>query len=201
MPIGWASPRSATQRIALAGLARAATRNHPQNPSLALALGEALGGAGMPAEAVTALAEACRLFPTDDALHEALAVALSRAGDIEEALDIARAWSGTRWAGRFAFKLLRRQGRLAEAAGFESAIAAHFPADPDLLEARAERARKSPDALLRLAEDVLSADPAAMHAVYYKAVALAQLGRGKDAAELMGIDRFLSVANLQAGGE
>jgi hypothetical protein len=37
-----------------------------------------------------------------------------------------------------------------------------------------------------------------MHAVYYKAVALAQLGKPHAAAELMGIDRFLSIATLGA---
>jgi len=183
----------------LVGLARAAAESRPQNPSLALALGVTLGGASMLAEAVAVLTDAGRRFPSDEALHEALAEALSRAGDIEAALGLARAWAGSPWGPRFAFKLLRRQGRPAEAAQLESAIAASFPADPDLLEARAERARSSPEALLRAAEEVLSVDPAAMHAVYYKAVALAQLGRGEAAAELMGIGRFLSIASLPPG--
>ncbi|HEY0412577.1 MAG TPA: putative 2OG-Fe(II) oxygenase [Allosphingosinicella sp.] len=198
MPIRWASPRSAKQHIALAALARIAAENSPDNPSLALALGGALGGAGLLTEAISSLTQACRHFPSHEALHEALAEALSRSGDIEGALGVARARAGSPWAPLFAFKLLTRQGRLAEAAPFEARVAASSPADPDLLEARATRARGSPDELLKVAEEVLSADPTAMHAVYYRAVALAQLGQDGAASELMGIDRFLSVETLAA---
>jgi catechol 2,3-dioxygenase-like lactoylglutathione lyase family enzyme len=199
VPIGWASPRSGRQRIALVELARAAAANRPQNPSLALALGVALGGAGLLADAVAALTDGCRRFPSNQSLHRELAEALSRTGDIEAALALARDWSGSPWGPHFAFKLLRRHGRLDEAVRFEAAVAASFPADPDLLEARAERVRTRPETLLKLAEEVLSVDPTAMHAVHYKAVALAQLGRDEEAAEMMGLDRFLSVATLQAG--
>jgi tetratricopeptide (TPR) repeat protein len=196
VPISWASPRSAKQPIALAALARAAAEHSPDNPSLALALGQGQSGAGLLAEAVSSLTQACRHFPSHEALHEELAEALSRSGDIEGALGVARARIGSSWAAEFAFKLLTRQGRLTEAALFETRVAASNPADPDLVEARATRARGSPDELLRVAEEILSIDPAAMHAVYYKAVALAQLGKAGAASELMGIHRFLSVATL-----
>lgn len=198
MPLSWASPSSAKQRSALAGLARTTAEASPDNPSLRLSLGQALGGAGMLAEAVSSLNQACRRFPSDEALHEELAEALARSGEIEGALDLARAHAASDWAATFAFKLLTRQGCLAEAAQFETAIAAARPADPDLLEARAVRARGNPAALLSVAEETLSLDPSAMHAVYYKAVALAQLGKREAAADLMGIDRFLSAAVLPA---
>ena len=91
----------------------------------------------------------------------------------------------------FAFKLLVRQGRRAETEPLEAAVAAARPADPDLLESRAQASRGDPEELLRLCEEVLGHDPGAAHAIYYKAVALAQLGRGEEAAALMGLDRFL----------
>jgi hypothetical protein len=85
------------------------------------------------------------------------------------------------------------------------AAAAAQPADFDLLEWRVRRTRDDPETLLRLCEEVLSHDPAAAHALHYKAVALAQLGRGGEAAALMGLDRFLRIAPLPAppgfGGE
>lgn len=80
----------------------------------------------------------------------------------------------------------------------EEAVAAASAADADLLESRVKRSHDDPEAMLALCEDVLRHAPAAAHALHYKAVALAQLGRGGEASELMGLDRFLSVAPLPA---
>lgn len=143
-------------------------------------------------------------LPDREALHEELAHVLAGQGEVEAALACARGRDAP-WAVPFAFRLLVRQGRRAETAPFEAAVAAARPADPDLLESRARRCRDDPEQLLRLCEDVLGHDPAAAHALYYKALALAQLGRGEEAAALMGLDRFLSLAPLPAppgfGGE
>ena len=186
-------------------LARAAVAAAPANPAAHLALARSLGGVGEYDEAVARLREACGRFPGDEALDEQLALALARRGEIEAALDLARDRQRSSWAAPFAFGLLRRHGRDAEAAEFEDRTAAASPADPNLLESRARRARGDPGALLRLSEEVLSHDPASAHALHYKAVALAQLGRRDEAAELMGLDRFLKIAALPAphgfGGE
>lgn len=151
-------------------------------------LARTLDGAGALDEAVAFLAEACRRFPESEPVHEALAQALGRTGKVDAALAQARARPASAWAPLFAFKLLTRHGRVAEAAVFEPAAAAADPADPDLLQTRAARLRADPGSLLRLADEVLRHDPAAAHALYHKAVALAQLGRGGEAAELMAID-------------
>jgi hypothetical protein len=95
--------------------------------------------------------------------------------------------------------LLAERGRFDEAAAWEEAVAAAAPADPDLLECRARRARGDPAALLRLAEAALAVDPGASHALYYRAVALAGLGRSGDAAEIMDVDRFLARSRLGPG--
>lgn len=86
-----------------------------------------------------------------------------------------------------------KHGRLEEARAYEDAVAAIDPADFSLIELRAKRLRGAPSALLRLAEAALAHDPGAGHAIYYKAVALAQLGRRDDARETMALDQFLSI--------
>jgi tetratricopeptide (TPR) repeat protein len=179
-------------------LARAAVAHSADKPRLHLVLARALDGAGELEEAAACLTRACGLFPDDEPLHEELAQVLGRLGDVDAALDHARARAGSRWAATFAFKLLIRHGRRDEAAAFEAAAAAANPSDPDLLEWRIGSARRDPEALLRLCEAVLRHDPAAAHALYYKALALAQLGRGEQAAALMALDRFLHLAALPA---
>ncbi|MGA9582780.1 MAG: putative 2OG-Fe(II) oxygenase [Allosphingosinicella sp.] len=202
--IRWATPRSPKHRLAALALARSAVAAAPDKPSPQLALGRALSGAGELEEAASLLDRACRRFPETEALHEELANALARLGEVEAALACARGREAA-WAPVFAFTLLARQGRRSETVSLEPAVAAVRPADSNLLESRAKRARGDPGALLRLCEDVLSHDPAAAHALHYKALALAQLGRRDEAAELMGLDRFLSIAPLPAppgfGGE
>lgn len=162
-----------------------------------LALGRALSGAGEIEEAASLLDRACRRFPDVEALHEELANVLARLGEVEAALACARG-RDAEWAPIFVFTLLARQGRRSETVGLEAAVAAVRPADPNLLESRAKRARGDPDALLRLCEEVLDRDPGSAHAIYYKAVALARLGRRDESAELMGLDRFLKAAPLPA---
>lgn len=193
----WASPRTPGHRLAAVSLARSALAGAPDNPALHVALARALAGAGALDEAESSLRLALVRLPDHEPLHQDLAHVLARRGDVEGALACARGRPAP-WADVFAFKLLIRQGRRAEAEPLEAAVAASAPADPDLLESRARRSRDDPDRLLRLAEEVLVHDPGAAHALHYKAVALAQLGRGGDAAALMGLDRFVSVAPLPA---
>lgn len=185
-------------------LARSALARAPDNPSLHLTLARALTGAGELDEAEAVLSRALARLPDHEALYEELAFVLARRGEVEAALACARGRDSP-WASPFAFKLLIRQGRRAEASSLEAAVAAARPADPDLLESRARLCRGDPEKLLRLCEDVLGHDGGAAHALYYKALALAQLGRSEEAAALMGLDRFLSIAPLPAppgfGGE
>ena len=202
--IRWATPRSPAHRLAAVALARSAVAAAPNSPTPLLALARALSGAGELGEAASLLERARRRFPDTEEFHEELARALARLGKVEEALACARGREAA-WAPVFAFTLLARQGRRAETVDLEAAVAAVRPADANLLESRVKRARRDPAALLRLCEEVLGHDPAAAHALHYKAVALAQLGRGEEAAELMGLDRFLKAAPLPAppgfGGE
>lgn len=195
--IRWASPRTPSHRLAAVALARAALAGDPDNPKLHLALAQALAGLGDLEEAQACLNRALARLPDHDGLHEELAHVLARRGEVEAALASARGRDSP-WASPFVFKLLVRQGRRAETPPLEAAVAAARPADPDLLESRAGRSRDDPATLLGHCEDVLRHDSGAAHALYYKAVALAQLGRDEEAAALMGLDRFLRVAPLPA---
>lgn len=171
-------------------LARTAVAAAPANPAAHLILARSLGGAGELDEAVACLRHACDRFPGDEALHEQLALALARGGEVEAALALARDRGPAPWAALFEFRLLRRQGRDSEAAALEDLAAAAAPADPDLLEARAARVRSDPRALLDLCESVLAQDPGAAHALHYRAVALARLGRDGEAADSMALDLY-----------
>ncbi|HEU0098165.1 MAG TPA: putative 2OG-Fe(II) oxygenase [Allosphingosinicella sp.] len=178
-------------------LARSACARAPGNPALHLALARALAGAGELGEAQSVLSGALSRLPDHEPLHEELAYVLARRGEVEVALACARGRDAP-WASTFAFKLLVRQGRRSETEALEPAVAAFRPADPDLLESGARRCRDDPERLLRLCEEALSHEPGAAHALYYKAVALAVLGRGDEAAALMALDRFLGIGPLPA---
>lgn len=202
--IRWANPRSPAHRLAAVALGRSAVAAAPDKPAPLLALARALAGAGELDEAASVLRRACQRFPEVEPFHEELALVLARLGDVEAALECARARKAA-WAPVFALNLLARQGRRSEAVEFEAAVAAVRPADPNLLESRIKRARGDPLAMLRLCQEVLTHDPGSAHALYHKAVALAQLRRVSEAAELMGLDRFLRITQLPAppsfGGE
>jgi tetratricopeptide (TPR) repeat protein len=193
----WATPRTPGHRLAAVTLARSALARAPDNPSLHLTLARALAGAGALDEAESTLSRALARLPDHEPLYEELAYVLARKGEVEAALACARGRDAP-WASSFVFNLLIRQGRRAETSSLEAAVAAAKPADPDLLESRARRSRDDPERLLRLCEEVLRHDSGAAHALYYKAVALAQLGRGEEAAALMGLDLFLRIAPLPA---
>jgi hypothetical protein len=156
--------------------------------------------AGEPVEALDALRLACRRFPDEESLSAALADALARSGERDAALAEARRWPGSDWAAALALKLLLREGRLAEAEAFKEKVAVADPGNPHLFELRATRLRQRPEAMLRLCDAVLAHEAGAAHAVYHKAIALAQLGRAAEAAELMGTERFLSIAGLAPPG-
>jgi tetratricopeptide (TPR) repeat protein len=200
----WASPRSPEHQLAAATLARSAASAAPGNPSLQLLLAQALTGAGEMDEAAALLRDACARFPAYEPLHEELASLLGRLGRVDSALACALGRDSP-WAPAFAFRLLIRHGRREEAAAFEPAAAAAKPADPDLLDWRLRERRGDPEAMLRLCDEVLAHDPGAAHALHARAIALAMLGRGGEAARLMALDTFLSIAPLAAppewGGE
>jgi tetratricopeptide (TPR) repeat protein len=195
--IRWATPPTPAHRLAAVALARSALARAPDNASLHLALARALAGAGKLDEAASTLSHAAARLPDHEPLYEELAFVLARRGEVEAALACARSRDAP-WVAPFVFKLLVRQGRRNETGALEAAVAAACPADSDLLESRVKRCRDDPEKLLSLSEEALAHDSGAAHALYYKAVALALLGRGGEASALMGLGRFLRAAPLPA---
>lgn len=195
--IRWVSPKTLKHRFAIAALARTALASAPSNPSLHLALAQALIGAGKLDEAASVLSDALARLPDHEAFHQELAHVLARRGEIDAALFSARGRNAP-WAPVFLFKLLTRQGRREEAEVYEAGVVASSPADPDLFAARVKRWRGDPEKILLHCDTVLSKDDGAAHALYHKSLALAQLGRVAEAEALMGLDRFLRIAPLPA---
>lgn len=117
-------------------------------------------------------------------------------GEVDAALAVIDPWREEPWAARLALDLLTKRGRFDEAALHEDRVAAVDPACAGLIESRARRFRDRPEAMLQLCETALACDPGATHALYYKAIALAQLGLDAEARELMALDRFVVLRPL-----
>lgn len=177
-------------------LAERAARASPQVPALQVAWASALEDSGEQDEALRCLEAACRRFPDDEAVHSAFASTLGRAGKTDEALAEVERWNAAPWARKLEFRLLRRAGRFERLEEREAALAEADPAAPDLLEYRARKWSGDPEAVLRSACEVQARDPGSMQALYHKALALVQLGRSEEAAEVMGLERFLRIVRL-----
>jgi uncharacterized protein (TIGR02466 family) len=143
-----------------------------------------------------ALEEACARFPDEEPLHGAYARMLGRLGRVDDALEQVRRWAPSPWTAKLALKLLTRHGRAAEAGPYEAAVASTDPSDPTLVDSRAARLGEQPEALLRYIDDVLERDPGAVHALYYKCIALAALGRDAEAEALMALDRLVRTGSI-----
>jgi hypothetical protein len=156
----------------------------------------ALEAVGRGEEALLRLAEASAGFPDEDHIQAALADAYAKMGRPEDAIELARRSPRKRWAQKLRYHFALQSGDLQELISQEEVISGIDPANPDLLSFRASRWRHAPEVLLQYCEDVLQADPSATHAIYHKIVALALLGRGEEARQLMGLDRYLDVGSL-----
>jgi hypothetical protein len=192
----WVSVHSPAQRLTIVGLAGRAARERPDNPALQLTWANATEAAGEQEEALRLFHQACERFPGHEPLHAAYAAALGRQGQSRAALDLAEAWLPATWACKLQFRMLLRLGNTERLPALQAALALADPLDPDLLEYLGEAWRGEPERLLRHCDRILAGDPGAMHAVYHKAVALAQIGRAQEAAALMALDRFVEVAVL-----
>jgi hypothetical protein len=185
----WVTVPSAAQRIAVRELAERAVHARPDVPALHIALADVLEGAGEADEALSRLQAACDRFHDAEPTHSAFASALTRAGRIDAALAQVSRWTAAAWARKLEFKLLMRAGHFDRLEELEAALAEADPADPDLLEYRALKWRDRPEALLLACDEARARDPDALHPLYHKALALIQLGRGDEAAEIMALEQ------------
>jgi hypothetical protein len=193
--ISWRSAPTAAHSRALVELARRAVAQSPDQLAPRITLARSLFETGNAGEAIAWLALPAG-YAADPRLTLERARMLGLLGRIDEALALARHAGDAPGSAELMLRLLVKHGRLEEAASLEAAVAARAPGDPSLLELRAARHRRDPAALLAICDAALAARPDSAQAVYYKIIALAQLGRSDEAARWMGLDRFLHVQPL-----
>jgi hypothetical protein len=106
---------------------------------------------------------------------------LGMVGRVDEAVALASRHARSLSHARLALRLLVKHGRHAEAAAYERIVAAAAPSDSSLIDLRATRLRRDPGAVLAVCDEALAHQPGCGQAIYYKIIALAQLGRGEEA--------------------
>jgi tetratricopeptide (TPR) repeat protein len=204
-PIVWAAAPSGGQGRTAIALARAACAQMPDHPGPRRALAAALERTGAAPEAADLLRRAAADFPDDERVAAELGALLARTDAVDEGLALAARWRARPWAAPLALQLLTQSGREDDAADWEARAAASHPHDLNLFQRRSRRAMDDPERLLALCEARLARSPGDTHGLYRKAIALSRLGRGAEAAALMGLDAFVSIGALPGrfgdGGE
>jgi len=188
-----------TQLAALAGQAMIAC---PDRPSVWLGLGRALQQVGRVPEAMELLQVAVARMPTVVQLRVSLARAALVTGAFEHALEQVRAALRMKPDSRdgqlIHFALLYKTEQWNEARGVADSIARINPLEPFLFEVWARDARESGDfsGLLARCEAALATGLVCSNAVYFKALALARLGRDEEARDTLSTERFVEVRDL-----
>lgn len=150
------------------------------------------------------LDEALERFPEDLELRAIGVSAELRFGDLDRAVDSARRlWesaSDDRLSGKALLAALKA-ARLWEEWYSVADKMAWLESEPrfllDILARRILLTDGDSADLLACCEALLSATPGHTHATYYKAIALARLGRGAEASATLALDRYVRVADLR----
>ncbi|HXC56380.1 MAG TPA: putative 2OG-Fe(II) oxygenase [Rhizomicrobium sp.] len=188
----------------LVALARQAVARRPTDAAGWLKLAYALREAGEPREALGCLAEATRHLPTHAALRLAHARALKDAGALGAALDEAEGALEQApddvGARLLRYELLRQMRQDEAAAQFDGDIAALAAQHKLFVVPRAHALLRdgAAEQLLALCDGHLAHRPGHTSAQYYRAMALAKLGRDAQARAALALDRFVDLATLAA---
>jgi tetratricopeptide (TPR) repeat protein len=190
----------------VAALTEAALQSSPIDPELLRRLCGALIAAGTEnaSEVESILAAAVARIPNDAELRVHLArarIALDRLDEAKSQVDEAlRLEPRSRGARILKFNLLARTGRWDAASKLMDDIAALEPMNGFLCDARlrATALQSECEAQLDACERELARNPILTDAIYFKAIALARLGRAQEARETIDLDRFVEVSELPA---
>jgi tetratricopeptide (TPR) repeat protein len=180
-----------------AELARQRLADAPDIPTSWLALAGILTEMGEFDASAACLRDAVERLPGSATLRCRLAWALMR----QDAFEEARAQSeaalalapGDAEIRMLHLELLARMRSWDAAAKILDAMAGPVPASAAI---RTQERRLDSASLLAFCEAQLAQDPTSTAVIFYKAMALARLGRGEEARTLMSIDRYLAVYDL-----
>ncbi len=185
-----------------AELARRRLADAPDLPASWLALANILTEMGDFDAAAASLRDAVERLPRSANLRCRLAWALIQHDAFEEAraqADAALALApGDPEIRKLHFELLART-RSWDAAGKSlDAIAGAVATSAAI---RTQERRLDSTSLLAFCEARLAEDPASAAAIFYKAIALARLGRGEEARDVMALDEYVAICNLPPPAE
>jgi uncharacterized protein (TIGR02466 family) len=178
-------------------LARQAVLAHPDRAGGWLALGAMLGKEGRQHEALAALREGAARVPRSAELQLAVAEALKAVGDIAaacQATDAALALAPHMPAARrLRFELAMRCGRPDDVQRWSLDMEGVDSGSREMLPFRFARARSAAEkrAFVQRCDEILDREPFCTAATHFKALALARLGRVREADETMALDQVL----------
>jgi tetratricopeptide (TPR) repeat protein len=198
----WVRELSPATRPQIVEFARELIARRPDKVTGWLALASALVSSGEFGEALASLAEATPRFPADPDLQYWRARALEDLGDLEQALDAAEDVLRLKPDHRDARTLRSRVTVQLAVAGRSSRELGHVASaaddNDDLSRWRLTALFRdgATEELLRQCDCRLEQRPGDTCATYFKAMALADLGRGQEARSLVSVERFVEVAML-----
>jgi tetratricopeptide (TPR) repeat protein len=187
----------------LAGLLREGVRRRPDAPQNWRTLSHILCRLGHATEAIAHADEALTRFPGDIELRATRIGARIQLGDVDSALADARSlWDASPEspiAGRAYLEALAAAGLwddLAPAASSMEWVGSNPKFSLEILARRSLVIEDRPEEILAHCDAILARSPGHTDATYYRAIALARVGRDAEACEAMGLERYLSISEL-----
>jgi tetratricopeptide (TPR) repeat protein len=199
----WQPDPTADMHARTAALAQVALRSQSGEPALARWLGRALLSLGQEKDAESVLLGAVANAPADAELRILLARAKLALADLDEAkrqIDEGLRLAPQDRDGRIMrFAILVRTRQWDAAASLMDEVAALAPLNTHLCEARLRaQSPQACQAMLAACEAELARNPILTDANYFKALALARLGRAQEASEVIDLERFVEMSDLPA---
>lgn len=195
-------PARLAQRTALL---RESVARFPHDLDCRRALARALNASGDSGAAIAAAEAGLAVFPGDVDLAALRIGALLKQGETGSALAAARALIAAAPADPLAGQALLDAFKVAGLTRERSRAAAMMPwlaANPryrlGILAADVELGEAAPADLLACADEILARAPGHTHATYFRAIALARIGRDSDAVAALALDRHVAVSELAA---
>jgi len=198
----WTKETPPTFRPQIIELSRQLIGRQPDKAAGWLALANALSASGAHDEALACLADAIPRFPGDADLQYCQAHTLEARGDMERALEVTKALLTLAPSHRDAYELCCRLTVMLAPNGrvVHDLRQVTMPDDHDgyimRLQLRAMYRDGAMEELLLQCDRCLALVPGDTSATYFKAIALAKLGRAPEARSVLSLDRLVEISML-----